>query len=240
MSSGVASPEWDDRRIRDLLTAVRLNSYLQASGGNLRDALRLYEWNMLAAAAVMVTTGMIEVIVRNALDARMVEWSMSLGKPSWFDVAPLDWRGRDDIAKARWRATNRGRAPEQHGKVIAELSFGFWRYLLSQRYHASMWVPSLHRAFPGGSQDIRVRRRRVESHLANLTLVRNRAAHHEPIHRRNLLADLRAAVELATWIDPDAGAWVVANSTLSKVFGQHPVATVAAASVSQPHVTAGP
>lgn len=234
MSSGTPSAQWDDLRIRDHLSAERLSSYLRATRGDLSDALRLYEWNMLAAAAVIATTGMVEVIVRNALDARMVEWSTALGQTSWFDVAPLDWRGRDDITKARWRATGRGRDPELHGKVLAELSFGFWRYLVSQRYYASLWVPALHRAFPGGSQDIRVRRAHVESHLANLTFVRNRAAHHEPIHRRKLLNDLGKAVELATWIDPDAGAWIVANSTLRQVFAQRPDATAAVVAVSVP------
>lgn len=217
--SNVGSPGgagWDDQVLRDLLTVERLGSYLQASGKNLAGALRLYEWNMTASAVVLSTTGMVEIVVRNALDRQLIDWAVARGHPSWLDAARLDKRGLDDIAKARARATNHGRIPERHGKVVAELSFGFWRYLASQRYHASLWVPALNRAFPHGPADLRERRRNVEGHLQRLMLVRNRAAHHEPIHRRDLLADLRSAVQLTAWVHPQAGAWVSAQSTLDR------------------------
>ena len=117
----------------------------------------------------------------------------------------------------------RGRRVEEHGRVVAELSFGFWRYLMSQRYHASLWVPSLHKAFPGATSDLRSRRREVERRLVNLMLVRNRAAHHEPIHRRDLLADLKDDVELVGWVHPEAaGAWVGSISSLRQVANARP------------------
>ncbi|MGI8522839.1 MAG: hypothetical protein ACR2K3_05950 [Nocardioides sp.] len=108
-----------------------------------------------------------------------------------------------DITNARDRATNHGRTSLTHGKVVAELSFGFWRYLTAQRYHV-----------PGGDPGLRKRRRQVERHLADLMLVRNRAAHHEPIHRRNLTRDLAVAVELSRWIHPDAAASITAKSAI--------------------------
>ncbi|MCF8609965.1 hypothetical protein L5G28_07290 [Gordonia sp. HY285] len=80
----------------------------------------------------------------------------------------------------------------------------------------------MNKAFPNGYRDIRERRHRVERNLAGLVTVRNRAAHHEPIHRRDLLADLRAAVEVATWVDVDAGAWVAARSPLANVVRRRP------------------
>ncbi|MBA4607741.1 hypothetical protein H1W00_04555 [Aeromicrobium sp. Marseille-Q0843] len=208
-----ADEAWNDVRIAGLLTHERLSSYLAVTP-DLGEAIRLYEWNVEASASLMATTGMVEVIVRNALDERLAEWAAARGKGPWFDLAPLDQRGRRDIVKARERASKRGREPVVHGKVVAELSFGFWRYLVARRYHASLWVPALHRAFPQGHADLRERRRQVEDRLTSLTIVRNRAAHHEPIHRRNLLSDLRAAKELASWGDVEAGAWVGAKSSV--------------------------
>ena len=41
-------------------------------GQDLERALALYEWNLTASSAVMQTTAMVEVIVRNSLDARLV------------------------------------------------------------------------------------------------------------------------------------------------------------------------
>lgn len=219
MSIGGLRPgsSWSPEVIRDLLTADRLRSYLASCGDDLDAALRLYDWNLAASGAVLQTTAMVEVVVRNAVDDQLVEWAARRGAGSWLAAIPLDRRGRADIDKARRRATGFGRERLDHGKVLAELSFGFWRYLMAQRYHASLWVPVLHRAFSGGEVDLRERRRRVERHLADLMLVRNRAAHHEPIHRRDLTQDLAAAVEVLAWIHPDAGAWLAEKSAIPTI-----------------------
>lgn len=222
MSNDAAHSEWSSAVIRDLLTTDRLRSYLIDAGDDTDAALRLYEWNLAASAAIMQTTAMLEVVVRNALDRQLVAWAASRGAGSWLDVAPLDERGLDDLAQATQRATGYGKSQRLHGKVVAELSFGFWRYLTAQRYHASLWVPALHHAFPHGDPDIRQRRRRVERHLARLMLVRNRAAHHEPIHRRNLTNDLAVAIDVLTWIHQDAGAWVAEKSMIPAVVAARP------------------
>jgi hypothetical protein len=97
------------------------------------------KWNMRASAAVMVTTGMVEVIIRNSLDRTLVGWAGGRGDRSWLESVPLDSRGKTDIVKARARASRDDRDLVVHGKVVAELRFGFWRYLVASRYHASLW-----------------------------------------------------------------------------------------------------
>ncbi|MFM8350055.1 MAG: hypothetical protein ACKN9D_03220 [Actinomycetales bacterium] len=216
-----AQREWRPETIRDLLTADRLTSYLDSCGHDLYRALALYEWNLAASAAVLQTTAMVEVIVRNALDTQLVAWATRRGVATWLDVIPVDTKGRADIDRARTRAT-KGRTALTHGKVVAELNFGFWRYLTAQRYHTSLWVPALHTAFPGGHEDLRRRRRQVDRRLENLMIVRNRAAHHEPIHRRNLDRDLDNAIEVAQWIHPEAGRWIAHTSAISAATASRP------------------
>ena len=211
--------------LRDCLTHERLGSYLRASRGELHDAFALYEWNMEASANVLSLTSMTEVVVRNALDRELTAWAARKDHDQdWFDLAPLDVQGRQDIAKARAQAI-RGKQPELHGKVIAELSLGFWRFLVEWRYFTPLWVPATHAAFPGGPDDLRVRQRAVKNRLQQLMFVRNRAAHHEPIHRRDLLKDLNAAIDLASWVCPDAGAWTRATSNLDEVVRAKPALT---------------
>jgi hypothetical protein len=215
-------PTRDYATLHGLLTAERLGSYLSWSGGELEAAFTLYEWNMSASAALMHTTGMVEVVVRNAMDQTLQDLAEKRGWSSWFDCAPLDQRGRTDIRKARDRATRFGAQPEVHGKVVAELTLGFWRYLAASRYLTALWTPALFNAFPQGPADKRQQQRQVDRHLKDLHLVRNRAAHHEPIHRRDLSRDLAAAVEIAAWIDPAAGEWVADLSTLTEVISNKP------------------
>ena len=215
--AGEQTPARDYATLRDLLTDERLGSYLHWSSGDVEAAFALYEWNMAASAAVMHTTGMVEVIVRNAMDRVLQDMAGARRWPSWFDGAPLDRRGRADIRKARERATRFGSQPEVHGKVVAELTLGFWRYLAASRYLTALWTPALYGAFAFGPADKLQQQRQVDRHLKNLLLVRNRAAHHEPIHRRDLSRDLAAAVEVTSWVDPAAGNWIADLSTISEV-----------------------
>ncbi|AIV39151.1 MULTISPECIES: hypothetical protein [unclassified Curtobacterium] len=211
-----------DDALVEVLTRERLASY-ERSAGRVAGALRLYEWNMRAAAAVTELTGVVEVVARNAMDTELRRWARSRRREAtWFDVAPLDGPGRRDLAKARARATRGGRRPEVHGRVLAELSFGFWRYLVESRYLTSLWTPALHRAFPCGPADVLTRQRQVRARMQQLHFVRNRAAHHEPIHQRDLHRDLDDALELLGWIHPAAAEWAADVTSLSAVLDARP------------------
>lgn len=117
---------WSYEVLRERLTPDRLGSYLAAASGDLAAAFALYEWNLEASAAVLMTTAMVEVVVRNSLDRELRAWAVrrAAGR-SWFSAAPLDAQGRSDLDRARVRATRNGRRVEAHGKVVAELNLGF-------------------------------------------------------------------------------------------------------------------
>lgn len=214
----MSSERPDDAVLRDLITPERLTSYLSATDGDLQIAIALYDWNTQASAAVLATTSMVEVVVRNSLDRSLRTWAAKRhAGQDWLDIAPLDVLGRQDVRKARERAVRSGPHPVARGKVIAELSFGFWRYLTASRYLTALWIPGGHGAFPHGPRDLRTRRAEVERRLSNQLLVRNRAAHHEPIHRRNLMRDFDDAVTLMSWVHPEAAGWVRRRSQLPQL-----------------------
>lgn len=108
------------------------------------------------------------------------------------------------------------------GTWWAELNLGFWRYLASRRYYASLWFPSLRHAFPALSGLVDQQRRRVESDLEQRLFLRNRAAHHEPIYRRDLRADLERAIALLACIDAMAATWARQRESLSTVLQRRP------------------
>lgn len=210
-----SSAEPDPVAVAELITPARLSSYLAASGGDLGRALALYDWNTRAAAAVLAASAMVEVVVRNSLDRSLQRWAdRRRGGVDWLDAAPLDAQGQADVGKARERATRRARDPEIRGKVVAELSFGFWHYLVASRYLTALWIPGVHEAFRHGVSDLRLRRSEVERRLNNLMIVRDRAAHHEPIHRRDLARDFADAATLVGWVHPEGAVWLRARSDL--------------------------
>lgn len=219
----ISEPE-DSALLRRYLSADRFGTYLRECNGAEAAALALYGWNVRLAGELMVVTGMVEVLIRNAMDEQLVVWAASRQSVEWWHAAPLDDRAKSDVAKAMKRATW-GRAtprPVPHGKVVAELSFGFWRFLASRRYLTTLWIPALNQAFPHGATDSRRRRQAVEQHLQQLTFVRNRAAHHEPLFHRDLARDHALAVEVITWIDPRLAAWLEASSQLPDLLARRP------------------
>ena len=216
--------------IAQRLTTARLGSYLQATSGDVKAAIRLYDWNSDVSRALFEDLGRLEVVFRNVVDEALVKCGTVKGWPDvWYRRTQLfpgqhASRTRSDIDAARSRATRQGRFPEVHGKVIAELSFGFWRYLCKPPYLTSLWVPAVAAAFPlhpsaGDPRRIRVQ---VEDRMQRLHFLRNRIAHHEPIHLRNLSRDYADLLELMGWMCSDCRAWIDTTSRTVAVIAARP------------------
>lgn len=185
-------------------SAERLAPYRATCRGDLAAALELYDWNAKISAELGATLGHLEVLLRNAMHQELTAWSAArFDEPHWY-LDPghiLGPETRADIAKARSRAV-RGQRPETPGRVVAELSLGFWRYLLSRQYDRSLWHPCLHRPFG------RRPRHLVHDAVARLHEARNRMAHHEPMFNRPLSVLQEDALRVALWLCPVGAEWI--------------------------------
>lgn len=186
---------------------------------DLAAAVRLYEWNTQVSAAWWHDIAHLEVLVRNAIHQQLSSWcERTYGHCYWYDdpggfFTPAHTA---DIAAAKGRLRRLGR-PEEPGRIVAELNFGFWRYVLAGHYELSLWRPSMHRAFPG-----QPRRRGIHERLARLHQLRNRIGHHEPIYDRPLASLHNTLMEIATWISPETADWIRAHSPVAKALTQRP------------------
>jgi len=216
--------------IAQRLTRDRLRSYLAATNDDLASAIALYDWNAQVGGALHEDIGRLEVVFRNAIDEALVAYGTAKGWPTvWYRRKQLFPGGKHgaralaDIDLARRRATRRG-VPESHGKVIAELSFGFWRFLCTPPYLTSLWVPAVAAAFSNhpDAADPRTVRKDVDDRIDRIHFLRNRIAHYEPVHHRNLQLDLRSIEELAGWISGDARDWIVDASRTDEVIRRRP------------------
>ena len=216
---------FDRREVVIRLTVERLTSYLEKTDRDEKAALRLYDWNIRVSGALLEDIGRIEILFRNSVDLALVDYGASAGRRrEWYQQNRLFTpKGHKDIEKARERA-RRSAGPERRGKVIAELNFGFWNFLCSQHYLTSLWVPALAGVFPQhpGAPDPRAVRPDVHNRMNRLNKLRNRIAHHEPIHNRDLGGDRQALVEVAGWICTDTTKWIVARSRTREILGQRP------------------
>lgn len=233
--------------IAQSLHMSRFGTYATAAGGDMDLALRLYLWNIELAGAFHSSLGLLEVILRNTIDAELRAWNASQSQPDGTPYPP-DWlidpaRPLNTLtASARKTATQnavkaraarpashpRKHAPITHDDILAQLTFGVFVRLLPTpdsadktfRARQVLWQEALIAAFPGSRSD-------PDGHIAadragRLLSLRNRVAHMEPLLGVNATARHRDAVRLVGSINPDLQGWFAGVTRVREVARERP------------------
>lgn len=159
----------------------------------------------------------LEVALRNQIDSALetladgADWLESPGS------VPLNEGTKQKVTEGRRRAARGGREPT-HGHVIAELTFGFWAYLLAQNYNRSLWRPALRHAFEGSRRSV------LHFELKKIGDLRNRIAHHEPLLGMDIPAEYSRIIDASERIDPRLGWWIDTTSRVQAVLRDSPEA----------------
>lgn len=219
------------------LSVGRFRTYLDAVAGDRTKALNLYEWNASMSAAIMHDLGHLEVAVRNAyngaLEARQpgpLHWTEDLGR--YFpcrrgraaDGTPID-RNEKPRRQVNRAILDAGGPSAPRGKVIAELMFGFWRYLTTRTHDGTLWVPYLRWGFAVGMAargPVPLSRPIVDGAMGELHMLRNRVAHHEPLLSTDLTARRAELFLLLDLIDSDLSQYVQQQSRWAAIVAQRP------------------
>jgi hypothetical protein len=187
-------------RLREVLSAERLTSYLQLASGDLRQAIALYERNTSLSEAMYGLLQGLEIPLRNAMHRAL---STGLGHEDWYDAFPWQMAQHEQIENAKAGLQKKSRAVTP-GRMVSELTFGFWVGLTGPKYSVGLWEKHLYKAFPHA----RLGRKLLNRRLEGIRLLRNRVAHHEPILSRDLMQDANRILETIGWISRDAELWV--------------------------------
>lgn len=184
------------------LSAERLSTYLRRTSGDRLAAIRLYEENTRVSEALFGVIRGLEIALRNSMHDTL---KAGFGTDAWFDNLPFALLREEErsICFAKLNLSRRGK-PTTPGRVVAELTFGFWCGLTTKVYAAGLWVPHLHKAFPHK----RLGRREASERLNEMRRLRNRIAHHECIIHIDLQKQHDSLIETIGWICPTSAAWV--------------------------------
>jgi hypothetical protein len=200
------------------VTSARFAPYLAETDGDHEAAVALYVWNARVSAAVFETLHHVEVLLRNAVDAQFTPVDPAVSpRETWLEAPEiLNEASRRRVRETIGRISREQKTPTR-GRVVAGLSFGFWRALFDKK-NSRLWVSHLHRAFPAGTGD----RAEVAALMSSLVPFRNRLAHHETIMRRPILGHYEEMLTLAGLIDPAASAWVRSVSRVELLLAERP------------------
>ena len=178
---------------------------------------------------------MVEVVLRNAIDAQLCRWNpaqveassgRNFGSDWLLDPAPLLQRlVRENELKTAHRraqqAIRKQKRPVAHADLLAQLSFGTWRFLLPDKDPGRqlLWRDALHAAFP---QLNRKPRQLVES-VDGIYRLRNRVAHLEPLLS---MGEVRRQYEnmrlVLGEISPTVQTWFVSNQRVTAELRNRP------------------
>ncbi|MCU1480293.1 MAG: hypothetical protein JWQ19_1079 [Subtercola sp.] len=235
------------RALDRAITPIRLSTYVSAAGGDIEHARALYVWDRNLSAALLRDVAILEVALRNTMNAQLV----ALHGPNWYESEiGLDNRSRQALGQAWDRLVPTKRTS---GHLVSQLMFGFWRNLLESggyigrlpmRYsvnYEGLWRTALALAFPGGRHEARqsgdqFTRSWTLGVVAVVHATRNRAAHHEPLvngfplpgqqqRAGGRISSSQAhaqCLRLARMIDRDLAEWMESDSAVPGILKAKP------------------
>lgn len=200
-----------------IFSRERLDGYLNHSTCNQSkaDALIAYSWNLELSQSLYPALQVLEISLRNTLHHAI---SVHFGTEHWFELPFLHPREKKQITKVIDDLKKRKKTREP-GRVVAELSFGFWTSLFDIRYEHDqvLWPGLLKTTFqylPKGQRT----RAFLSRELNRIRFLRNRVFHHEPIwHWKDLVQQHQKILHLTKGLSTAASQYL-------NLFDQFPAA----------------
>lgn len=214
-------------RLEQIISADRLRRYRDAANSDF-DTLVLYCWNIQLAEALMPPLSILEVTLRNAVHSTLMG---QVHSEFWFKSI-LHQQKYDNIAELISRITKRQGYPPTAGKIISEITFGFWPLIFAKHYNSLWWSqphPLLASVIPNHPNLARDTRSKFAERLAYCVSLRNRVMHQEAIFQG--VAALNRPVlpievlhdhllEVIGWINQDALSMVLCLDRFNALFRQ--------------------
>jgi hypothetical protein len=164
-----------------LISPQRLNRYKAACNNNTRKTLSLYRANIRMSQAFLAILGIFEVVLRNKIDAHYK--TQFPATPEWlhYSTLPGGFLTQNGCQNSLNKITRTyaDLGPNYtHDKLLAELSFGFWKFMFAFRQFRAGGSRLL-TIFP--NLPIHRNQNFIYQKLDRINSIRNRVAHHEPI-----------------------------------------------------------
>ncbi|WP_202928994.1 Abi family protein [Chitinophaga agri] len=161
-----------------------MSRYLNACGGDTKKAMTLYRRNLQLSQELFTVISCFEIALRNAIDRSC---SASYGANWLRDAAHnggmFDARNTAFTKNSILDAVRKLGGRYAHNKLVAELGFGFWRYMFAPHQFTATGriLLRIFPAKPTSTPAIQYNHTYIFNELAKINDIRNRIAHHEPI-----------------------------------------------------------
>ena len=207
--------------VERIISKERLEPYLKYHNNDLSKAIAHYKSNILISESFYPLLAVLEIGLRNSIDYQL---SKRFNDIEWYDnkdfVKIASRFQIDRISQARTNIYSEKKEVTP-GRIISELSFGFWTSLFDTKFEMTLWK-NLRLAFPNCPKSIR-KRRTMSSKFNGIRKLRNRIFHHEAI-TWNLTVLNSYKVEIIEgieWLNKDLLCWLVDLNHVDQTIEKH-------------------
>ncbi len=171
-------------KVKEALSEERLGPYLTLVGGDLHEAIRLYEQNTSLSEALYGLLQGLEIVLRNSMHRAL---SVGLAREDWYDS--ITWRvaQQEQIDNAKDGLQKKAK-PITPGRMVAELTFGFWVGLTGPKYSVDLWERHLYKAFPNAKLGRKQLNKQLETSACCVTASRTTNPSLRAISRKTWIA----------------------------------------------------
>ena len=188
------------------LNNERLKRYIVNNKNNINDIIGMYLFNIELSKELYALIALTEVTLRNHINNAI---STNI-KDKWLlDVEFIETFLKDNELN-RYLELYKTLDKKQRlteGRLIAELSLGFWVNLFDKKYKIGLWHKKnvFETIFPHFDVKISNRIGFIYPKLKDLQYIRNRISHHEPIfdHPKGLNNSYNDILLLLSWLSPE-------------------------------------
>lgn len=195
--------------VERIISKERMEPYLRHHKNDFSKAISHYKSNILISEAFYPLLAILEVGLRNSIAFQL---SKRFNDKHWYEnpefVKIASRFQIDRISEARKNILSEKKEVTS-GRVISELSFGFWTSLFDTKFEMTLWK-SLRLSFPNCPKQIR-KRKTMSSKFNGIRRLRNRIFHHEAItwNLEVLNSYKLEIIDGIEWLDKGLLDWIV-------------------------------
>jgi hypothetical protein len=187
---------------------------------DLAKAIAHYKSNILISESFYPLLAVLEIGLRKSIDYQLTK---RFNDKEWYDNKDfVKFATRFQIDRISQAKTNIYSEKKEitPGRIISELSFGFWTSLFDTKFEMTLWK-NLRLTFPNCLKNIR-KRKTMSSKFNGIRKSRNRIFHHQAITwNLNVLNSYKdEIIEGIEWLNKDLLEWIAelnhVEETISK------------------------
>ena len=214
------------RKFSSTLSAERLLSFKQSDDDTIEVLIDRYKTNLRISQALYPELSTLEVTLRNTIDT-MLKTCIS---ETWLEDEIHQQKILLDHEYAKLMTAyndTKKEYPNRNftiGKVIANLTFGFWTNLCSKRYNAIIWTKkgAFKGVFVNYPANLQQQIHALSLRLRAVRYLRNRIFHYEPIFKQpqNTLRMYNEIMEIISYLPSDNANILKDTSTFLTAYNQ--------------------